>query len=210
MCVLCIHICMGMHRVMSLQLVSCILSEFALQQGHQYRQSNNFCHFLDNTTDVQLCGYDLFFRFKYVNTQVHLIFIITQIHICIAMQIQIETLGLSERSFLSFVSRTILQMSVWQDWLFSLARVYPSSTVDKEISSLVMELFRILLYHAIRLEYGGWRVWIDTLSILHTRVGCEKHKRRYPRGVKYQRDENLALSLLKIQKLVKINVLLNY
>ena len=76
-------------------------------------------------------------------------------------------------------------MSVWQDWLFSLARVYPSSTVDKEISSLVMELFRILLYHAIRLEYGGWRVWIDTLSILHTRVGCEKHKRRYPRGVKY-------------------------
>ncbi|XP_067949217.1 lipopolysaccharide-responsive and beige-like anchor protein [Watersipora subatra] len=69
--------------------------------------------------------------------------------------------------------RTILQMSVWQDWLFSLAVVYPESTAEQQISATVMDLFRMLLYHAIRLEYGGWRVWVDTLSILHTRVSFE-------------------------------------
>ncbi len=34
----------------------------------------------------------------------------------------------------------------------------------------MFELLKILLYHAIKYEYGGWRVWIDTLSILHGRV----------------------------------------
>jgi len=62
-------------------------------------------------------------------------------------------------------------MSVWQDWLFSLAKVYPESAEEVEMCNAVMEIFRILLYHAVRLEFGGWRVWIDTLSILHTRVG---------------------------------------
>ena len=61
-------------------------------------------------------------------------------------------------------------MSVWQDWLFSLAHVYPTNDTDRELSAIVMELFRMLLFHAIRLEFGGWRVWVDTLSILHTRV----------------------------------------
>lgn len=83
-------------------------------------------------------------------------------------------------SFITSCCRTILQMSVWQDWLFSLARVYPISTVDREISSLVMEMFRILLYHAVRLEYGGWRVWIDTLSILHTRVRKQSIRKETP------------------------------
>lgn len=29
---------------------------------------------------------------------------------------------------------------------------------------------KILLHHALKYEFGGWRVWIDTLSILHGRV----------------------------------------
>lgn len=61
-------------------------------------------------------------------------------------------------------------MSVWQDWLFSLAYIYPKTTIEKEITKLVMELFRMLLHHAIKYEYGGWRVWIDTLAIVHSKV----------------------------------------
>ena len=32
-------------------------------------------------------------------------------------------------------------------------------------------LFRMLLHHAIKFEYGGWRVWVDTLAIVHSKVG---------------------------------------
>lgn len=48
--------------------------------------------------------------------------------------------------------RTILQMSVWQEWLIALAYVFPDSKAQEEISDLVYDLFAILLYHAIRLE----------------------------------------------------------
>ena len=65
-------------------------------------------------------------------------------------------------------------MSVWQDWLFSLTQVYPQTDADRDVSDMVMEMFRVLLYHAIRLEFGGWRVWVDTLSIFHTRVRDRK------------------------------------
>ena len=66
--------------------------------------------------------------------------------------------------------RTVLQMSVWQDWLFSMAYVYPRSDEEQRVTELVMSLFRMLLHHAIKYEYGGWRVWIDTLAILHSKV----------------------------------------
>lgn len=61
-------------------------------------------------------------------------------------------------------------MSVWQDYLFGLAYVYPSQEIQAEITDRVFDLLKILLHHAIKFEYGGWRVWIDTLSILHGRV----------------------------------------
>lgn len=61
-------------------------------------------------------------------------------------------------------------MSVWQDYLLSLAYVYPTTDIQTEITDRVFQLLKILLHHAIKLEYGGWRVWIDTLSILHGRV----------------------------------------
>ena len=67
-------------------------------------------------------------------------------------------------------ARTVLQMSVWQDWLFSMAYVYPRSDEEQQVTELVMTLFRMLLHHAIKYEYGGWRVWIDTLAILHSKV----------------------------------------
>lgn len=66
--------------------------------------------------------------------------------------------------------RIILQMSVWQDYLLGVAYVYPNSEIQTEITDRVFDLLKILLHHAIKYEYGGWRVWIDTLSILHGRV----------------------------------------
>ncbi|CAD5217413.1 unnamed protein product [Bursaphelenchus okinawaensis] len=74
--------------------------------------------------------------------------------------------------------RIVLQMSVWQEWLISLAYVYPKNDMEATISELVYELFAILLYHAIRLEYGGWRVWVDTLAIAHSKVSMEKNLRK--------------------------------
>ena len=31
-------------------------------------------------------------------------------------------------------------------------------------------LFRMLLHHAVKYEFGGWRVWVDTLAIVHSKV----------------------------------------
>ena len=73
-----------------------------------------------------------------------------------------------------FLNRTVLQMSVWQDWLFSMAYIYPRNDEEKKITEMVMSLFRMLLHHAMKFEYGGWRVWIDTLAILHSKV-CISH-----------------------------------
>ena len=72
--------------------------------------------------------------------------------------------------------RIVLQMSVWQEFLIGLAHVYPSDPDEFEITNLVFKAFKILLHHAIKYEYGGWRVWIDTLSILHSRVSKEDYQ----------------------------------
>uniref|UniRef100_F1KPT4 Putative neurobeachin homolog n=1 Tax=Ascaris suum TaxID=6253 RepID=F1KPT4_ASCSU len=72
--------------------------------------------------------------------------------------------------------RTILQMSVWQEWLISLAYVFPANTDEAAISELVFRVFAQLLFHAIRLEYGGWRVWVDTLAIAHSKVSWERYR----------------------------------
>lgn len=69
-------------------------------------------------------------------------------------------------------------MSVWQEWLISLAYVHPENEQETEISGLVYRLFGVLLHHAIRLEYGGWRVWVDTLAIAHSKVSWEQFRRQ--------------------------------
>lgn len=66
--------------------------------------------------------------------------------------------------------RTVLQMSVWQEWLIAMAYIHPKNTEEQKISDMVYSLFRMLLHHAIKYEYGGWRVWVDTLAIVHSKV----------------------------------------
>ncbi|ETN81401.1 hypothetical protein NECAME_08530 [Necator americanus] len=52
-----------------------------------------------------------------------------------------------------------------------------------EITELVYEMFAILLHHAIRYEYGGWRVWVDTLAIAHSKVSWERFRRQQQKDV---------------------------
>uniref|UniRef100_A0A673WVJ3 LPS responsive beige-like anchor protein n=1 Tax=Salmo trutta TaxID=8032 RepID=A0A673WVJ3_SALTR len=66
--------------------------------------------------------------------------------------------------------RSLLQCSVWQDWLLSLSFINPKSSEEQKVTEMVYAIFRILLYHAIKYEWGGWRVWVDTLSITHSKV----------------------------------------
>ncbi|MED6293012.1 hypothetical protein CHARACLAT_006445, partial [Characodon lateralis] len=55
---------------------------------------------------------------------------------------------------------------------------------------MVYNIFRILLYHAIKYEWGGWRVWVDTLSIAHSKVTYEAHKEYLAKMYEeYQRQE---------------------
>ena len=72
--------------------------------------------------------------------------------------------------FIAENRRSILQMSVWQEWLISLAYIHPKNAEEAKISDMVFALFRMLLHHAIKFEYGGWRVWVDTLAIVHSKV----------------------------------------
>ena len=61
-------------------------------------------------------------------------------------------------------------MSVWQEWLISMAYIHPKNAEEAKISDMVFALFKMLLHHAIKFEYGGWRVWVDTLAIVHSKV----------------------------------------
>ncbi|KAK3507572.1 hypothetical protein QTP70_028645, partial [Hemibagrus guttatus] len=66
--------------------------------------------------------------------------------------------------------RSLLQCSVWQEWMLSLCFINASSSEELKITEMVYTVFRILLYHAIKHEWGGWRVWVDTLSITHSKI----------------------------------------
>ncbi|XP_007441078.3 lipopolysaccharide-responsive and beige-like anchor protein [Python bivittatus] len=70
--------------------------------------------------------------------------------------------------------RSLLQCSVWQEWMLSLCYFNPQSSDEQKITEMVYAIFRILLYHAIKYEWGGWRVWVDTLAITHSKVSCAK------------------------------------
>ncbi|KAL2098285.1 hypothetical protein ACEWY4_007492 [Coilia grayii] len=84
--------------------------------------------------------------------------------------------------------RSLLQCSVWQDWMLSLCYINPKNSEEQKITEMVYAIFRILLYHAIKYEWGGWRVWVDTLSITHSKVTFEQHKENLARMFReYQR-----------------------
>ncbi|XP_068570905.1 neurobeachin isoform X3 [Cebidichthys violaceus] len=86
--------------------------------------------------------------------------------------------------------RCLLQCSVWQDWMFSLGYINPKNSDEQKITEMVYNIFRILLYHAIKYEWGGWRVWVDTLSIAHSKVTYEAHKEYLAKLYEeYQRQE---------------------
>ncbi|KAK2846740.1 hypothetical protein Q5P01_009739 [Channa striata] len=86
--------------------------------------------------------------------------------------------------------RCLLQCSVWQDWMFSLGYINPKTSDEQKITEMVYNIFRILLYHAIKYEWGGWRVWVDTLSIAHSKVTYEAHKEYLAKMYEeYQRQE---------------------
>ncbi|XP_075399825.1 lipopolysaccharide-responsive and beige-like anchor protein [Tenrec ecaudatus] len=72
--------------------------------------------------------------------------------------------------------RSLLQCSVWQEWMLSLCYFNPKNSDEQKITEMVYAIFRILLYHAVKYEWGGWRVWVDTLSITHSKVTLEIHK----------------------------------
>uniref|UniRef100_A0A8C2FWF7 Neurobeachin n=1 Tax=Cyprinus carpio TaxID=7962 RepID=A0A8C2FWF7_CYPCA len=86
--------------------------------------------------------------------------------------------------------RCLLQCSVWQDWMFSLGYINPKNSEEQKITEMVYNIFRILLYHAIKHEWAGWRVWVDTLSIAHSKVTYEAHKEYLAKMYEeYQRQE---------------------
>lgn len=70
-------------------------------------------------------------------------------------------------------------MSVWQEWLIAMAYIHPKNGEEQKISDMVYSLFRMLLHHAIKHEYGGWRVWVDTLAIVHSKVSYEEFKLQF-------------------------------
>ncbi|CAL8353816.1 unnamed protein product, partial [Boreogadus saida] len=91
--------------------------------------------------------------------------------------------------------RSLLQCSVWQEWMLSLCFLSANSSEEHKINEMVYAVFRILLYHAVKYEWGGWRVWVDTLSITHSKVSFEQHKHHLARMfTQYQQQESLAPS----------------
>ncbi|BFG00947.1 neurobeachin [Drosophila madeirensis] len=91
--------------------------------------------------------------------------------------------------------RTVLQMSVWQEWLIAMAYIHPKNSEEQKISDMVYSLFRMLLHHAIKHEYGGWRVWVDTLAIVHSKVSYEEFKLQFAQMYEHyerQRTDNIT------------------
>lgn len=91
--------------------------------------------------------------------------------------------------------RTVLQMSVWQEWLIAMAYIHPKNAEEQKISDMVYSLFRMLLHHAIKYEYGGWRVWVDTLAIVHSKVSYEEFKLQFAQMYEHyerQRTDNIT------------------
>ncbi|XP_063239810.1 neurobeachin isoform X3 [Bacillus rossius redtenbacheri] len=99
--------------------------------------------------------------------------------------------------------RTVLQMSVWQEWLIAMAYIHPRSGEEQKISDMVYSLFRMLLHHAVKHEYGGWRVWVDTLAIVHSKVSYEEFKLQFAQMYEHyerQRSDNITDPAVRQQR----------
>ncbi|XP_048470270.1 lipopolysaccharide-responsive and beige-like anchor protein isoform X2 [Rhincodon typus] len=102
--------------------------------------------------------------------------------------------------------RSLLQCSVWQEWMLSLCYVNAKNSEEQKITEMVYAIFRILLYHAIKYEWGGWRVWVDTLSITHSKVTYEIHKENLARIFEaYQRQDETTKQISTIQTISEVS-----
>ncbi|XP_063739788.1 lipopolysaccharide-responsive and beige-like anchor protein isoform X2 [Eleginops maclovinus] len=95
--------------------------------------------------------------------------------------------------------RSLLQCSVWQEWMLSLCYINPQNSEEQKITEMVYAIFRILLYHAIKYEWGGWRVWVDTLSITHSKVTFEQHKENLSRMFRQYQHQGSTGSMSTIR-----------
>ncbi|XP_012557946.1 neurobeachin isoform X1 [Hydra vulgaris] len=76
--------------------------------------------------------------------------------------------------------RLLLQLMCWQEWLFSLAYLSPSNKDESKVTDNVFSIIKMLLHYAIQNEKEGWRVWVDTLSILHSKVSEAPKETKMP------------------------------
>lgn len=89
--------------------------------------------------------------------------------------------------------------------MFSLGYINPKNSEEQKIMEMVYNIFRILLYHAIKYEWGGWRVWVDTLSIAHSKVrGKQLHTGKQHPLLARRRIKNSPCRLMKLNATVKI------
>ncbi|XP_058063473.1 neurobeachin [Anopheles bellator] len=121
--------------------------------------------------------------------------------------IEVKKLFLSDMTLLCNNNRenrrTVLQMSVWQEWLIAMAYIHPKSSEEQKLSDMVYSLFRMLLHHAIKYEYGGWRVWVDTLAIVHSKVSYEEFKLQFAQMYEHyekHRTDNITDPALRQQR----------
>ncbi|XP_035904637.1 neurobeachin isoform X20 [Anopheles stephensi] len=121
--------------------------------------------------------------------------------------IEVKKLFLSDMTLLCNNNRenrrTVLQMSVWQEWLIAMAYIHPKNSEEQKLSDMVYSLFRMLLHHAIKYEYGGWRVWVDTLAIVHSKVSYEEFKLQFAQMYEHyekHRTDNITDPALRQQR----------
>ncbi|KAK4470499.1 hypothetical protein MN116_006047, partial [Schistosoma mekongi] len=69
--------------------------------------------------------------------------------------------------------KTILQLSIWQDWLLHLVPLYPNNKINANLLLKILRLIRILLIYGICNELGSWQVLVDTLALIHLHI-CEE------------------------------------
>ncbi|CAH8549945.1 unnamed protein product [Dicrocoelium dendriticum] len=62
--------------------------------------------------------------------------------------------------------RSLLQLSVWQSYILRLSPCYPTTEYEANVLASVLRLLRCLVFHAIRYERDGWRVWLDTMALV--------------------------------------------
>ena len=91
--------------------------------------------------------------------------------------------------------RLVLQMSVWQHWLINL--IDPKIEMSRD---QILAIFRVLLYHAIKYEYGGWRVWIDTLAIIHAKVSLDEFMAQFGREKTHNVERTTSVDLTSSSK----------